>query len=225
MAFDLNKNDGSMDSSDKAPSKFDLSKGEAEGAPLSQDSSKSKAGIIGLISILLIGGGIWYYSSRPAADQAQAEVAAADSSKRPEVKVTGTTAAVVSTVKPVAESTVATPAAAVAALNNKVPATFGQGSSSFTKVDQLLIKRIVSYLAENPGASINVNGYASSDGSVAINQTVSQARADAFKQYLVSKKVAEDRIVASGKGIENPIASNHSNAGRKKNRRVEITLP
>jgi outer membrane protein OmpA-like peptidoglycan-associated protein len=225
MAFDLNKNDGSKDSSGKAPSKFDLSKGEAAGAPLTPAASKSKAGLIGLVGILLVGGGIWYYSSRPAADKVPTEVAVADSSGRSAVKAADTTAAVVSTVKPVAESTVAAPAAAVAALNNKVPATFGQGSSSFTKIDQLLIKRIVSYLAQNPGASINVNGYASSDGSVAINQTVSQARADAFKQYLVSKNVAEDRIVATGKGIENPIASNNNNAGRKKNRRVEITLP
>lgn len=225
MAFDLNKNDGSKDSSGKASSKFDLSKGEAAGVAVTPDSPKSKTWVIGLVGILLVGGGIWYYSSKPAADQARAEVVAADSSKQSGVKVADTTAAVVSTVKPVAESTVSAPAAAVAALNNKVPATFGQGSSSFTKVDQSLIKRIVSYLAENPGASINVNGYASSDGSVAINQTVSQARADAFKQYLVSKNVAEDRIVATGRGIENPIASNHSNAGRKKNRRVEITLP
>lgn len=52
MAFDLNKNDGSKDSSVEAPSKFDLSKEEPEGASVTLDSRKSKAGIIGLIGIL-----------------------------------------------------------------------------------------------------------------------------------------------------------------------------
>jgi outer membrane protein OmpA-like peptidoglycan-associated protein len=70
-----------------------------------------------------------------------------------------------------------------------------------------------------------VNGYASSDGTLAINQIVSQARADAFKEYLVSRSVAANRIIAEGKGIENPVASNETNSGRKKNRRVEITIP
>lgn len=269
MAFDLNKNDGSAnDSSGKTPgsSKFDLSKNETEEVVVTPGSSKSKTWIIGLVGLLIVGGGIWYYSSssKPAdtansasaevkassertvasvtetqakvkagvegADTAAAVIAGADT----ETKSSGQTTAAVAKPVVVEKPTKSAPVIAekavsndkiIAALNNKIPATFAQGSSSFKRVDQSLIKRVISYLAKNPDASINVNGYASSDGSLEINQTISQARADAFKKYLVSKNVAESRVVASGKGIENPIASNDTNAGRKKNRRVEIVLP
>ena len=245
MAFDLNKNDGpAQDSSKKtlSSSKFNLSKEKTEEVVVAESSSKSKTWIVGLIGVLIVGGGIWYYSSKtkvadsitsastqivpsdPAVavvplSQVKAESAIADTT----VHTSATSRSAPVAVKVTADHTVTTVDATV--LNNKIPAIFFLVSSSFKKVDQSLIKRIVSYLAKNPGASINVNGYASSDGSLEINQAISQARADAFKKYLVSKNIAESRIIASGKGIENPIASNHSNAGRKKNRRVEITLP
>ena len=235
MAFDLNKNDGSaQDSSKKTPalSKFNLSKKEVEEIVVAESSSKSKTGIIGLIGVLIVGGGIWYYSSQTnitdhvktasteviPSDPVAAVVPLPQVKAQPVVENTPVVSA-----KVAAGHTVTTSDAAV--LNNKIPVTFGLGSSSFAKVDQSLINRIVSYLAKTPDASININGYASSDGSLEINQTISQARADAFKEYLVSKNIAESRIITSGKGIENPVASNNSNAGRKKNRRVEITLP
>ncbi|HEY0177903.1 MAG TPA: OmpA family protein [Pedobacter sp.] len=251
MAFDLNKNDGSKDSSGKTQttSKFDLSKGAA-GATVTGNAPKSKTWVIGLVGILIIGGGIWYYSSpaktvssadpvltKVTPSDSTASISAAQNAKvKADVAVTDTTAATESAGQIAKETPAINNAAVVpahaaagnvnaATLNNKIPATFSQGSSSFSRVDQSLVRRITSYLAKNPEASVHVNGYASSDGSLEINQTISQARADAFKKYLVSKSVAESRVVAVGKGIENPIASNNSNAGRKKNRRVEITLP
>lgn len=114
--------------------------------------------------------------------------------------------------------------ALVAKLNNTTPANFGEGSAKFRRVDKSLVKLIISYLTKNPEASVYVNGYASSDGSLAIKKTVSQARADAFKTYLVSKNITQNRVVATGKGIENPITSNDTETGRKKNRRVEVTF-
>lgn len=250
MAFDLNKNDGpAQDPSKKTPasSKFNLSKEKTEEVVVTESSSKSKTWIIGLIGVLIVGGGIWYYSCKTKVTDsvagASTQVIPSDpavavvplSKVKTESAVADTTVhapATSSRPDPVAEqasavsvkaSTVTTVDAAI--LNHKIPATFGIGSSSFAQVDQSLIKRIMSYLAKNPDASINVDGYASSDGSLEINQTISQARADAFKKYLVSKNIAGSRVIASGKGIENPIASNQSNTGRKKNRRVEITLP
>ncbi|QNK60993.1 OmpA family protein [Pedobacter sp. PAMC26386] len=246
MAFDLNKNDGSSkDLSNKvsASSKFDLSKGETKSTTVSENSSKSKTWIIGLIGILIIGGGIWYSlltkgvpsdTIETVMPEAQAMVRSDNvvpdtAIKNPSPVATPSTDQTIE--KPIVENT-AIPSVETASgdknaavLNHKIPATFRQGSSSFVRVDQLLIKRIVAYLTKNPNTVINVNGYASSDGPLEVNQAISQARADAFKKYLVSRNIAESRIVASGKGIENPIASNDSNAGRKKNRRVEITLP
>ncbi|MCX2483764.1 OmpA family protein [Pedobacter sp. MR2016-24] len=257
MAFDLNKNDGSAkETSNKTPgnSKFDLTKGEAAGTTVPANSSGSKNWIVALTGILIIGGGIWYYSTRSAKvsesggapqelavkdtsstiAEAQAKLGAgiASTKPRPESPSATTEPKIATSVTESAETAPAQPeavssnaAAVIKRLNNKIPATFAQGSASFSRIDQSLIKQITSYLSKNPASSIQVNGYASSDGSLAINQTISQARADAFKQYLVSKSIAQNRVVATGKGIENPIALNDTNAGRKKNRRVEITFP
>lgn len=239
MAFDLNKNNGAdPDTGKKSTSaKFDLSKGITAGDRPPAEPSKSRNLIIGLAGLLIVGGGIWYYSATRstaatdmAVNTASAEVKPSDTTLArptdrqadkgsPAVVENTAAAAVPERRSSGSDNPVKTK------LNHKIPATFAQGSSSFNQIDQLLIKRILAYLSKNPGAAIQVNGYASSDGTLEINQTVSQARADAFKKYLVSKNIDENRVLASGKGIENPVASNDTNAGRKKNRRVEIILP
>lgn len=230
MAFDLNKNDGyEKKPSDhiQASSKFDLSKGTAE-STVAAHSSKSKVWIIGLAGILVIGGGIWYYSANKkmtntaigASTRSASSnlVAAASTPAKEQNNVTA--ASGTST-----QRTNNSEKAIAADLENVIPATFARGSSDFNRIDQSLIERILTYLAKNPNASIHIEGYASSDGSLVINQAVSQARADVFKKYLESKGVAERRIKALGRGIDNPVASNTTEEGRKKNRRVEIKLP
>jgi OOP family OmpA-OmpF porin len=53
---------------------------------------------------------------------------------------------------------------------------------------------------------------------------LSQRRANAVKNYLISKGVDADHIYAEGKGESNPIASNKTRDGRAHNRRVEIEI-
>ena len=241
MAFNLNKNEDSAprDSSGKAKgsAKFDLSKKETAAVPETTHPAKSKTWIIGLIGVLITGGGIWYYSAHTKTadtiqhtsteavplDPVTAVVAETQPKLQPGIVDTSVKASTTSQARPVVENVAN--AHNAASLNRKIPVSFRQGSSSFTRINKKIIKRIIAYLSENPAALIHINGYASSEGPLAINQTISQARADAFKKYLVSNQIAGSRIIAMGKGIENPIASNDSNAGRKKNRRVEISLP
>lgn len=109
-------------------------------------------------------------------------------------------------------------------LNNKIPATFSKGSVSVTTIDDDIVTQIISYLKKNSESTINVNGFASSEGNNAINQRLSQQRADSFKAILVTKGIHSNRIIAKGRGIDNPIASNDTEEGRIKNRRVEITF-
>lgn len=234
MAFDLNKNDGSK----KEPSKFDLSKAEIE-----NPTPKSRTWLIGLFGILVVGGVIWYYSSGktdPAAKTSTPTVSSNPASVvvpvTPKEKVSDmdTTAAAQVKSPAIKEDSIRKnnldaapaqlPTKALKALNHTVPVTFVQGSSSFASTNSTLIKRIVAYLIKNPAASVHIDGYASSDGPIAVNQQISQARADAFKNHLTGLNIEANRIIATGKGIENPVASNNTASGRKKNRRVEITL-
>ncbi|SEB20694.1 OmpA family protein [Pedobacter hartonius] len=238
MAFDLNKNDGADKATSNKPqstSKFDLSKGDAAPPVTSPPAPSSNKWILVLLGVLIIGGGIWFYLSKDEKAKVEnnlvAEVPTGSSSKVVPATVrtaqpsavesdTGSQTTPIITQRD-AEKNVSNEAAS---LNNKTVASFAEGSSAISQMDQSLVKRIVSYLTKNPDAAINVLGYASSDGSLQVNQIVSQGRADAFKDLLVKKEIAGSRISAIGKGIENPIASNATNAGRKKNRRIEITF-
>lgn len=107
-------------------------------------------------------------------------------------------------------------------INNKVTASFQKASSGPENIDSEIVKQIINYLENNINGSITLYGYASSDGDLAVNQVISQSRADNFKKYLVLKGISADKIIAIGKGIEDPIASNDTEEGRKKNRRVEV---
>lgn len=67
-------------------------------------------------------------------------------------------------------------------------------------------------------------GHTDSVGSDAYNQKLSVRRADAVKTYLVSKGIEKNRVYTEGKGEKQPVADNSTDAGRAKNRRVEIEV-
>ncbi len=69
-----------------------------------------------------------------------------------------------------------------------------------------------------------MGGHTDATGTNAANLTLSQARVDAVKSYLVNKGISDDRIEAIGYGEEQPIASNRTTAGRTQNRRVALEL-
>lgn len=231
MAFNLNKNEPA----EKAKTPFNLSKGETV-----VETPKNRNWIIVVILVLLIGGGLWYYlypssaliSESIATNQNSVEDSATNEKVLNNALAADNnadTAGLIVNPKDL-NITASEPAkpeeksAPKPFLNSKVAATFAQGTTTFAGRNTPLIKKLVQYLAANPKASINVNGYASSDGPLAANEAIAQNRADAFKKYLIGQGVDENKIVALGKGIENPIASNESDTGRRKNRRVEITF-
>ena len=67
-------------------------------------------------------------------------------------------------------------------------------------------------------------GHTDNIGTVAYNQALSERRANAVKEYLVSKGIEKNRVYTEGKGLKNPIASNSTAEGRAKNRRTEIEV-
>jgi len=71
---------------------------------------------------------------------------------------------------------------------------------------------------------IQIDGHTDSQGDDAKNQTLSENRAKAVRDYLISKGVPEGRTASTGYGETKPIADNKTAAGRAKNRRVELTV-
>ena len=76
----------------------------------------------------------------------------------------------------------------------------------------------------HPGLKLSVEGYTDSVGTDEFNQTLSEKRADAVRDYLVQQGVDPASTNATGFGKSNPVASNDTNAGRQQNRRVEIII-
>ncbi|HIF9535339.1 TPA: OmpA family protein [Photobacterium damselae] len=98
------------------------------------------------------------------------------------------------------------------------------GFDSSTLQPSADLKALVSQLPVNNQALIYITGYTDSSGSAHYNQKLSQKRAQAVKDYLVEQGVASARIIATGKGESNPIASNATAEGRAQNRRVDVSF-
>jgi outer membrane protein OmpA-like peptidoglycan-associated protein len=76
----------------------------------------------------------------------------------------------------------------------------------------------------HPGLHLSVEGYTDSVGSDAFNQTLSEQRANAVRDYLIQQGLDPTSTTATGFGKSNPVASNDTAAGRQQNRRVEIII-
>ena len=79
-------------------------------------------------------------------------------------------------------------------------------------------------LSNQPNTEIRIVGHTDSAGSDAINTPLSVNRAASARNYLVSRGVSAQRIQIDGRGSYEPIADNYTEAGRAKNRRIEMFL-
>jgi len=86
------------------------------------------------------------------------------------------------------------------------------------------LNRIIDLVADHPISTITITGYTDSHGDRLYNVMLSAERANRVKTYLVQRGVPASKIKVHGLGPENPIESNATLEGRKKNRRVEIEL-
>lgn len=84
--------------------------------------------------------------------------------------------------------------------------------------------RVMQFIGGYPDRTIRIEGHTDSTGSEALNKDLSQRRADAVKQLLIKNGVDASRITAVGQGEAHPVASNATEAGKAKNRRVDIIL-
>ena len=83
---------------------------------------------------------------------------------------------------------------------------------------------VVDLLQSEPDKKIRIEGHTDSTGDAETNLKISQQRADAVRDALVSLGVDADRITAKGMGEDFPIATNETEDGRRQNRRVDVIL-
>jgi outer membrane protein OmpA-like peptidoglycan-associated protein len=79
-------------------------------------------------------------------------------------------------------------------------------------------------LGQQPGMEVRIVGHTDNTGSDAINNPLSVNRAQSARDYLVSRGVSSSRIAIDGRGSREPMADNATEAGRARNRRIDIFL-
>ncbi len=79
-------------------------------------------------------------------------------------------------------------------------------------------------MVDNPNMVVEISGHTDNVGSRKYNANLSAQRAESVKQYLVQKGVDPARIQTKGYGFDRPIASNKTEEGRAKNRRIEFKV-
>lgn len=101
---------------------------------------------------------------------------------------------------------------------------FGFDSSDLTSAAKANLDKLAQVLKNNMDTNINIYGHTDSKGTDAYNLSLSERRAAAVKNYLVSQGVSASRMFTMGVGEKEPVASNDTDAGRAENRRVEFAI-
>ena len=101
---------------------------------------------------------------------------------------------------------------------------FKKASADLLPASYVELEKLYRFLLNSPGSVIEIAGHTSSEGDEKYNQKLSQERAKAIADYLISKGIDKDRLVPKGYGESKPIADNSTEEGRIKNRRVEIKI-
>ncbi len=101
---------------------------------------------------------------------------------------------------------------------------FATGQAQLVEGGRSSLEEVVDLLQTEPDKKIRVEGHTDSSGEADDNLQLSEQRAQAVRDALISLGVASERITASGMGEDFPIASNEDEAGRARNRRVDVIL-
>jgi outer membrane protein OmpA-like peptidoglycan-associated protein len=101
---------------------------------------------------------------------------------------------------------------------------FTSGKADLLEAAQIKLNEVANALKSQSGHDIVVEGHTDSQGSPSSNSELSKKRADAVRDYLVSRGIESSRIRGEGLGQGRPIADNSNPEGRANNRRVEIVV-
>lgn len=101
---------------------------------------------------------------------------------------------------------------------------FETGSAVIQKASHTLLDEVADTLIMNDLGRVLIEGHTDDRGDDRANLRLSEARAQAVRDYLIGKGIPDDMLLAQGFGETKPIASNANEAGRARNRRVVFTL-
>jgi outer membrane protein OmpA-like peptidoglycan-associated protein len=100
--------------------------------------------------------------------------------------------------------------------------SFDTGRADIKSNFRPVLERFAQTLNDNPAATVSIIGHTDSTGGDAINNPLSVDRAARTRDYLAQRGVSPNRVMIDGRGEREPVASNDTDSGRARNRRVEI---
>jgi len=98
---------------------------------------------------------------------------------------------------------------------------FDTGKATIRPESFAQLDTVVDFMAHKKGARVEISGHTDNVGNAAANKTLSEKRAQACRNYIVSKGIDKKRLDAVGFGDEHPVAPNDTEEGRQRNRRIE----
>jgi len=101
---------------------------------------------------------------------------------------------------------------------------FGFDSYSLTPAAQENVRELARILNEYPDTNIMIEGHTDNRGAADYNQGLSERRARSVANYLKMQGLSADRVTTTGRGFSDPVATNETDEGRAKNRRVEVAI-
>ena len=101
---------------------------------------------------------------------------------------------------------------------------FDTNSATLRAASQTEIQKMAAVLQKYPDTNVLIEGHTDNTGSDAINNPLSQRRAQAVADYTTTQGVDASRVTTQGYGSSQPIADNTTEAGKQANRRVEIAI-
>jgi outer membrane protein OmpA-like peptidoglycan-associated protein len=118
-------------------------------------------------------------------------------------------------------------ATGTAGCNTDTPVTmegvnFRYDSYELTDESRQVLARVAGVLKQHPDVKLEVAGHTDAQGNPAYNVWLSQKRAEAVREYLLTEGIASGNLLAKGYGGEQPIADNDTLEGLRSNRRVEL---
>jgi outer membrane protein OmpA-like peptidoglycan-associated protein len=107
---------------------------------------------------------------------------------------------------------------------NMADVLFETNKYALSQDAQLKLAKLSGIIQAHPGLNLAIEGYTDTTGTPDYNLKLSQQRADAVRDFLISQGLSPDTITSTGMGQADPVADNSTAAGRKANRRVEIIV-